>query len=88
MNLNTSDPTTAYELAHIHQDRRYQLITSSVVFGTLALICVITRLFARRKNQVSLGLDDYLIVVAMVKLHLQITLHIKLLTVISSLELA
>jgi len=65
MSLNTSDPTIAYELAHIHDDRRYQVVTSAVVFGTVALISVFLRLISRKINNVAYGLDDFLIVIAM-----------------------
>ena len=56
---------TIYQMNHYGDDRRYQLITVVAVFGILALQAVAARLWVRIQSR-SIGLDDYLIMLAMV----------------------
>ena len=56
----------AYEAAHIHESRAPALLVPLIIFELIALACVVGRVWARRRSRTPLGLDDYLIVAAMV----------------------
>jgi hypothetical protein len=57
----------AYQLAHKDEDIGSRLIATSVIFGSLALLCVTARITSRHMGPGAIGMDDYLVVVAMVR---------------------
>lgn len=63
-----------YQLAHIHEDRASAIIISHAVLLPLAVIAVVARFIARRLCKAHIGLDDYMIVVALVRLSCRRTL--------------
>ncbi|KAK0511558.1 hypothetical protein JMJ35_006131 [Cladonia borealis] len=54
-----------YQLAHIHEDRASEIVISHAVLLPLAVIAVVARFIARRLCRAHIGLDDYMIVVAL-----------------------
>jgi hypothetical protein len=65
----------AYEMAHINDNRGYQQTVPIAIFGVIAFVCVAMRPIARRTNKVLLGLDDWLIIAAMVRSCLTATMN-------------
>ena len=65
MSLPSSD--VQYQLAHINEDRASDIIISHAIVLPLAVIAVIARFIARHLCKAHIGLDDYMIVVALVR---------------------
>lgn len=65
--MNLSPAEIAHEEAHIHENKAYQQIIAISVFGVFAFVSVVMRVVARKVGQVPLGMDDYLIIAAMVR---------------------
>lgn len=57
-----------YQLAHINEDRASDIIISHAIVLPLAVIAVIARFTARHLCKAHIGPDDYMIVVALVRL--------------------
>lgn len=66
MSLPSSE--VQYQLAHIHEDRASDIIISHAIVLPLAVIAVVARFIARRLCKAHVGPDDYMIVVALVRL--------------------
>lgn len=56
----------AYQLAHIHEDKRTQAITALVVLSVLATIAVALKFAIRWRLRAGFQADDYAIVLALV----------------------
>jgi hypothetical protein len=56
----------AYQEAHIHDNKQSQLIVSSAICMSLALIAVPLRFWSRRIGGSKLGADDWMIIVGLV----------------------
>lgn len=56
----------AYMQAHVHEDRRGWFTAINVVCMVLVYVAVGLRVISRRKIGIKIGLDDYLIMAAMV----------------------
>ena len=59
-----------YQLAHIHEDRASAIVISHAVVLPLAVIAVVARFISRHLCKAHIGVDDYMIVVALVRLML------------------
>ena len=57
----------AYQLTNISDDRRTDIVASTIVLAVLATVAVILRLFCRRFTNIALSWDDYLIVIGLVR---------------------
>ena len=55
-----------YEAANIKDDRSKDLVVSSIICITCAIIAVILRFIARRLSKAKIMADDYMIVAALV----------------------
>lgn len=66
MSLPSSE--VQYQLAHIYADRASNIIISHAIVLPLAVIAVVARFIARRLCKAHIGPDDYMIVVALVRL--------------------
>ena len=58
-----------YEQAHITDNATNSILAASVICFVVAGSAVSLRLISRRLKQLSLGVDDYLAIVAMVRLN-------------------
>ena len=67
-NMSLPSSEVQYQLAHIHEDRASDIVISHAVVLPLAVIAVVARFIARRLCKAHIGLDDYMIVVALVRL--------------------
>ena len=66
MSLPSSE--VQYQLAHIHADRTSDIVISHAIVLPLAVIAVVARFIARRLCKAHIGPDDYMIVIALVRL--------------------
>ncbi len=66
MSLPSSE--VQYQLAHIHEDKASDIIISHAVVLPLAVIAVVARFIARHLCKAHIGPDDYMILVALVRL--------------------
>lgn len=57
-----------YELNHIHDDRRPDLICALTTTAILAYLCVALRLLSRKVGKSSLQADDFWIVLSLVSI--------------------
>ena len=57
-----------YQLAHIHQDRSSDIVVSHAICIVIALIAVVLRFSSRRLCKAPILADDYMIIVALVRL--------------------
>jgi hypothetical protein len=64
--MNLPPEVIAYQMAHKDDNKGPELIAVSAIFGSLALSCVMARMVSRRISSAPFGMDDYLIIVAMV----------------------
>lgn len=55
-----------YQIDHIDDNRRPEIITSAVIVGVLAIAAVVLRLLCRRHMKVAISYDDYLIIAGLV----------------------
>lgn len=69
MALPTSEEIQ-YQEEHIHDDRSGNIVTSHAICIALAAIAVLLRLIARRMCKASIRADDWMIIVALVRLPL------------------
>ena len=58
----------ADQRAHWHDDRRPMLYASTALFGCIAVVAVVLRFVARWRLKAKIKIDDWLIVVALVRL--------------------
>lgn len=58
-----------YQLAHVAENRSGNVIAAVVTCLCLAFIAVGLRLFARKLMKTPLGADDWMIIVALVRLY-------------------
>ena len=65
--MSLSPQETAYQEAHIDDDRRVNVVISMVICLTAAWTAVILRLVSRRLAKCSLQMDDYVILVGLVR---------------------
>ena len=56
-----------YQLEHIHEDRSSDIVISHIVCMTLATVAVILRFTSRRLCKAAILADDYMILVALVR---------------------
>ena len=63
-----------YQLAHIHQDRSNEIVISHCICIVIAVVAVVLRFFSRRKCKAQILADDYMTIVALVRMsHLVIS---------------
>lgn len=67
MGSYVSPEEVAYQLANINDDRRADIVASTIVLAVLATVAVILRLFCRRFTKIALSWDDYLIIIGLVR---------------------
>ena len=56
-----------YQLEHVHEDRSSDIVISHIVCMTLATVAVILRFTSRRLCKAAILADDYMILVALVR---------------------
>lgn len=57
-----------YQEEHIHDDRSGNIVTSHAICIAIAAIAVLLRLISRRMCKASIQADDWMIIVALVRL--------------------
>ena len=65
--MSLSPQEIAYQEAHIDDDRRVNVVISMVICRTAAWIAVVLRLVSRRLAKCHLQMDDYMILVGLVR---------------------
>ena len=57
-----------YQLYHINDDKSAQMVSSQICGMVIAFVAVALRLVSRRVGRVSILADDYMVVVALVRI--------------------
>ena len=66
MDAGSSTHGIRYQLAHLHDDRRNQVIALNATLLVLGNVSVALRLFAKRLQRARMQVDDYLMLLAVV----------------------
>ena len=66
----------ANQALHIHDDRSGLIIALNVVLPLIAIICVGLRLTARKMTRVKLSWDDYMVIMSMVVILVQVVINV------------
>lgn len=55
-----------YQLAHVHESRVYDIVSSHIACLVIAVIAIVLRFVSRRMSKTAIKADDWMIVVALV----------------------